>query len=144
MSRIIENSAAEAGKKAADYFGERLHCAEAVTTAVLEALGETTSEARAHATAFGGGYGKTFCEACGALSGSLIVIGHLHGRRLPGVDWAVPAELGAEIRHLFISEFGTTTCSALRKRFGQEQQMDECRKIVEKTTLLLLDLLGDM
>lgn len=44
-----------------------------------------------------GGFGKTYEETCGALSGALIVIGHLHGRRELGDNWDLPAELGAEI-----------------------------------------------
>ena len=143
MSRSIEHASQAAGRRAAAFFGNGFHCAEAVLTAVLETLGKRSLEASAHATAFGGGFGKTFEEACGALSGSLIVIGHLYGRQVPKDDWSVPAELGAEIRSRFLSTFGTTNCGVLRQRFGEADQMDECRKIVGATAVLLTDLLSE-
>ncbi len=136
-----ENQAAP--DKATEYFGNGYHCAEAVAFAVLEALGEDAREAAAHATAFGGGFGRSFGEACGALSGGLIAIGHLHGRREPGGEWDLPAELGAEIRSRFIEDFGTTHCGDLRERFGEENQMEECGKLVKNITAALLALLAE-
>ena len=83
------------GELASGYFGSGFHCAEAVAKAVLESLGHDANAAVAHATAFGGGFGGTYCEACGALSGGLLAIGHLHGRCEPAADWDLPAELAA-------------------------------------------------
>jgi C_GCAxxG_C_C family probable redox protein len=110
---------------------------------VLDAFGEESSEAEAHATAFGGGFGRTFQEACGALSGALIAIGHLHGRREMGGEWDLPAELGAEIRQRFLADFETTNCAMLRNRFGKERQMAECRKLTKRVTATLLALLTE-
>ncbi|NNF99419.1 MAG: C_GCAxxG_C_C family protein [Desulfobacteraceae bacterium] len=132
------NSAME---KAGTYFVNGFHCAEAVAAAVLETLGEEPGEATAHATAFGGGFGGTYMEACGALSGSLIAIGHLHGRRTPGGQWKLPAELGADIRSRFLSAFGTTNCAALRDIFGEENQSTECLRVVKETTRSLMEIL---
>ncbi|MGD9212536.1 MAG: C-GCAxxG-C-C family (seleno)protein [Desulfobacteraceae bacterium] len=132
-----------AAKKAADYFGNGYHCAEAVATAVLETLGQDATEATAHGTAFGGGVGRTYKELCGALSGGLIVIGHLYGRRQCGEEWDLPAELGAELRQNFVNHFGTCHCGALREKFGLEKQMDECRKIVHNVADTLFILLSE-
>lgn len=131
-----------AALKAADHFGNGYHCAEAVATAVLETLEQDPAEAAAHGTAFGGGVGRTFGELCGALSGGLIVIGHLYGRRHPAEDWDYPAALGAELRQCFIQKFGTSHCGALRERFGDENQMSECRKVVHTVTDTLLKILS--
>ena len=79
----------QAGEKAASYFGAGYHCAEAVVAAFLETIGEDDPNAIAHATAFGGGFGKTFAEACGVLSGGMIAIGHMCGRRQRGEDWDI-------------------------------------------------------
>jgi C_GCAxxG_C_C family probable redox protein len=128
-------------EKAGIYFNNGFHCAEAVASAVLEALGMPSAEATAHATAFGGGFGRTFAEACGALSGALIAIGHLHGRRAPGSEWQVPAQLGAAARQRFLEVYGTTHCATLRARFGEENQMSECSRLVEKTAGILIELL---
>jgi C_GCAxxG_C_C family probable redox protein len=132
-----------AGEKAARYFGNGFHCAEAVVTAVLEALGEDPSQAVAYATAFGGGFGRTHQEACGALAGALIAIGHFHGRRKMGADWDLPADLGAKARQRFLDQLGTAHCDTLRRRFGEAQQMTECRKLTQGVTSTLLTLLMD-
>jgi len=138
-SQRIEN----AGETAAALFGNGFHCAEAVAWAVLDSLGLDTEEAAAHATAFGGGFGRSFDEACGALSGGLIAIGHLHGRRRPCGEWDLPAKLGAELRYRFIQNNETTHCASLRKRFGTERQQSECRKLVKQVAADLLGLLSE-
>lgn len=143
MQTISEGVQREAGEKAASSFGSGYHCAEAVAAAVLEAMGKNPSEAAAHATAFGGGFGRTHQEACGALSGALIAIGHLHGRRRPGSEWDYPAGLGAAIRQRFVDEFGTAHCATLRNRFGEARQMTECRKLTRWVTATLLGLLAE-
>jgi len=127
--------------RAGAYFGNGYHCAEAVVAAVLAGTGQEASMAIAHATAFGGGFGKTYEETCGALSGAMIVIGHLHGRRELGDNWDLPAELGAAIRQMFVDRFDTTHCRTLREGFGDEAQMDQCRNIVRHVTCDLLALL---
>lgn len=137
------NQITAAADAAAELFGNGFHCAEAVTWAVLEALKEDPAQAAAHATAFGGGFGRSFEEACGALSGGLIAIGHLHGRSAPQGPWDLPAKLGAELRNRFIEEFGTTHCATLRQCFGQERQMQECLKLVRGMVVRLLVLLEE-
>ncbi len=134
---------AAAADSAAELFGSGYHCAEAVAWAVLVALKQNPAQAAAHATAFGGGFGRSYEEACGALSGGLIAIGHLHGRSAPEGGWDVPAKLGAELRTRFVEDFGTTHCATLRERFGQERQMRECRKLVHGVVLRLLELLEE-
>ncbi len=129
------------GQKASKYFENGFHCAEAVVAAILAAFDGDLSQALSHATAFGGGMGRTFEEACGALSGGLIAIGHLHGRQKPGEDWDTPAILAANLRERFIDIYETTHCKTLRDRFGDEEQVDECSKLVCKLTIELLELL---
>lgn len=129
------------GEKASDYFENGFHCAEAVAAAILEAFDRNPAQALSHATAFGAGMGRTFNEACGAFSGGLIAIGHLHGRKKPGENWDIPAILGAELRGRFIDIYQTTHCKTLRDRFGEEGQPQECSKLVCKVTIELLELL---
>ena len=123
------------------YFENGYHCAEAVVAAVLEGMGTDASEAVAHATPFGGGMGRTLQETCGALSGSLIVIGHFYGRHMPGRSWDRPAQLAANIRQTFLDRFETTSCIRLRDRFGDEMQPKECCRIVKTLAADLVDLL---
>ncbi len=138
----MEKTIPHADQRAKDLFGNGFHCAEAVTFAALESLGEDAGPAAAHATAFGGGFGKSFEEACGALSGSLIVIGHFCGRKTPGPDWDLPASLGDELRRQFIHTWKTTHCKTLRERFGEEEQMAQCREVVGAATRDLIELMA--
>lgn len=118
------------GKVASDYFLNGFHCAESVASAVLESRNIDPAQATMHATPFGGGVGKSFCDMCGALSGGLIAIGHFHGRTQRGKNWDSPAEMGKELREHFIEQYGETNCGKLRERFG-DRQMEKCAQIVE-------------
>lgn len=143
MHRITDNERDRASAMASEYFGNGFHCAEAVAWAVLAALGEDPSVATAHATAFGGGVGETYAGDCGAISGALIAIGHLYGRHNPGGSWTLPAKLGAGLRQAFVRDHQTAQCASLRLRFGQEQQMDECRRLVGAVTEKVMALLTE-
>ena len=143
MLKERQGDAQEAANRAAAYFGNGFHCAEAVAAAVLETLGQDARQATAHATAFGAGFARTFQEACGALSGGLIAIGHLYGRSEPGGDWDLPAELGEDLYTHFLHDHQTAHCETLRRRFGEEAQMDECRKLVSATAAYLVRLLSE-
>ena len=125
------------------YFENGFHCAEAVVASVLEGLGHSASNAVAHATAFGGGMGRTFEETCGALSGSLIVIGHFFGRQQQGVSWDAAAMLGATIRQRFLDGYATTHCGTLKNRFGEKDQEKQCALIVRVLAADLFDLLQE-
>jgi C_GCAxxG_C_C family probable redox protein len=127
--------------QAKNYFENGYHCAESIAASVLEGLGEDASWAIAHATAFGGGFGRTFEGPCGALSGSLIVIGHLHARKGRGESWDDAAQLGAIIQSRFMDQYETIHCRTLRERFGPEDQEKECADIVERMTADLVELL---
>ncbi len=140
--KIVEEKS-KVAEKAEEYFHNGYHCAESVVAAVLEEFGEEHQEAVAHATAFGGGFGRSFGDACGALSGALVTIGHLHGRREPGENWDIPANLGASIREHFIEKNGTAHCGTLRERFGEEQQMEECGKLTGELASALFKILKE-
>ena len=127
------------GEQAGAYFGNGYHCAEAVVRSVLDALGEDGKQVANLATAFGGGFGKTKEEACGAISGALMVVGYFFGRHEPGPDWQAAAEMGAEIRNEFLQNHGTTCCRTLCDRFGDEAQMDQCREMVKDVAGRLYD-----
>lgn len=138
MTNLADRSKVE--DRAISYFENGYHCAEAVAASVLEQMGEDPTQALAHATAFGGGFGKSFEEACGALSGALIVIGHTCPRNGQGESWDRAAELGAEIRQRFITHFGTTHCGTLREEFGEDQSQ-KCGELTGRLAADLADLL---
>lgn len=130
------------GFRAGQYFEAGFHCAEAIVKSCLAKTPHDPEDALVHATAFGGGFGRTFQEACGALSGGLIVIGHLYGRRRPEESWDLPAEYAAVLREKVIQEYGTTCCRSLRDKFG-EAQHQECQKLVTNVAQYLDELLRE-
>lgn len=133
----------KAAELAAEYFGNGYHCAEAIAAAVLQTMGEKSSEAVKYATAFGGGFGQSFQEACGVLTGCLIVIGHFYGKQQQGDSWSEAAELGAIVVERFSKMYGTCNCGELRSRFGPEEQMFLCRQLVSQGAESLLVMLDE-
>lgn len=132
MKKRIES--AKAAQLAGEFFGNGYHCAEAVLRALLETMGEDHETVVPYATAFGGGFGETFTEACGAISGSLLAIGHQYGRKQQGDSWKEAGRLGREVVEHFNKLHGTCNCGLLRNRFGEAEQMALCRELVMHTS----------
>lgn len=128
--------------RAVYYFENGYHCAEAVAASVLEFAGEDPKMAVMHATAFGGGIGRSFGDVCGALSGALIAIGHIKPRQGQGRSWDEAALLGAEIRRGFMKLYTTTHCGTLRERFGNDQSK-MCAQLTGQVAEGLVDLLRE-
>jgi C_GCAxxG_C_C family probable redox protein len=141
MTKRIETE--KAAQLAGEYFGNGYHCAESVVQALLEVMGEDGQDIIPYSTAFGGGFGETFMEACGVISGSLIVIGHKYGRKQQGDNWKEAGLLGREVVERFTKLHGTCNCGLLRSRFGEEDQMDLCREVVIQGTKSLTTILNE-
>ena len=141
MKRRIEEE--KAAELASQYFGNGYHCAEAVAAGVLQSMGEQSQQLVSCATAFGGGYGETFAESCGVITGSLLVIGHFHGREQQGDNWQDASLLGRKTLQKFVAIHGTSNCGKLRDRFGEEEQMTLCRELVRQGTRSLVSLLNE-
>ena len=109
----------KAAQLAGEYFGNGYHCAEAVLRAILDVTGEDGQAVVRCSTAFGGGFGQTFAEACGAVSGSLIAIGHMYGRKQQGDSWTEAGRMGRMVVEHFVKFHGTCNCGILRERFGE-------------------------
>ena len=92
-----------------------------------EALGFQNDDVVKAASGFGGGIGM-MADTCGALVGSGLVLGLIHGRTrediLYGEEEAQLARLRgsitpvAELYRWFQAEYGSTTCKEIRTRFG--------------------------
>ncbi len=124
------------------YFNGAYHCAEAVACGVAEALGlEDPHGLARNVAAFGGGIGKTEEELCGALSGALMILGHLEGRHGPSSCWQDMADRATELRSRFVELHGCTRCGELLDRMGQQTDMDKCRELAARTATILTDML---
>ncbi len=141
MNREVETD--RAAELASQLFGNGYHCAEAVVAAIIETMGEDNEQLVPCATAFGGGFGETFTESCGVVSGSLLMIGHLYGRRAQGDSWKDAAQMGKDALQKFVALHGTSKCGQLRDRFGEKEQMTLCRELVRQGTRNLVSLIND-
>ena len=70
---------------AAELFMQGYNCAQAIAVAFSDVTGWTREEAAKLSSSFGGGMGR-LREVCGAVSGMLLVAGHLYGYDDPESD----------------------------------------------------------
>jgi C_GCAxxG_C_C family probable redox protein len=95
------------------------------------------------ATGFSGGLGNTRQELCGALSGSVLVIGASFGRVSAAEDDQLAIDLAARYRDRFLEEFGYTQCAQLRQHVVDPPGgLGSCGGLVERAAMILLDLLA--
>jgi C_GCAxxG_C_C family probable redox protein len=105
-------------KKTYGLFKSGYLCAEAVSTAVLGAFGQTPgSEVMRCASAFCGGVGGTTEDLCGAYTGSVLTLGYLLGREKPGESLEECGFFIRQFRKEFLARFGSLNCSTLLKGF---------------------------
>jgi C_GCAxxG_C_C family probable redox protein len=128
--------------KAAALLKEGYHCSEAVVLAVAPQVVRDWHPACARmATGFAGGLGGTQQEVCGALAGSVMVIGALFGRSTLEDD-ALAQRLTQRVRERFLETFGPSQCAALRAEVVQsEGGLGSCSVVVERATMVLLNVL---
>jgi C_GCAxxG_C_C family probable redox protein len=109
------------------------NCAETIILTVGKAAIDDHDPSMCRlATGFGGGFGSTHQEICGALSGGALVIGSLHGRTNPKADKHQCYTLMADFRQRFIERFGSTCCADL------VNGPISCTQIVQEAALMLL------
>lgn len=137
--------ATKAREKARRYFESGFHCAEAVAQAIVGLHGseEDASEAQRFAAGFMGGIGGTQQEACGALTGGIIAIGCLRGRRQAGQDNQEIKDLATEFRSCFKGEFDATRCCDVLEKLGEREDGLDCEGVTAIAAGLLSDLLTE-
>ncbi len=93
-------------------FDSGLFCAESVLAVVAEKYGIQSDLIPGIATGLCSGMGRT-CGTCGALTGGVLAINLLHGRK--AADDSVERNYGAvqELMHGFTELYGTTNCAEL-------------------------------
>jgi C_GCAxxG_C_C family probable redox protein len=134
----------EVEQRAFDYFQAGFLCAEAVSKTIVELFGrEPSHEIPRVASGFGGGFGGTRDEACGALSGGLIALGYLFGRMTPSEDYRAIFELVAEYRRRFMERFGSSTCRTLLEGFGEQDNWAKCKRMSAEATGILWEMLKE-
>ncbi len=100
---------------AAELFMQGYNCAQAIAVAFSDVTGWTNQEAARLSSSFGGGMGR-LREVCGAVSGMLLVAGHLYGYDDPESDQKMTHY--ARVQHLaeqFRQQAGSIVCREILK-----------------------------
>ena len=95
-----------------EYHKKGYNCAQSVTAAFADLTGWTPEQLFSAAGSFGGGYGGSHEEACGAVSGALLVLGILFPHTGEG-DMEAKRKIYAlakDFRRRFFETFGNTRC----------------------------------
>lgn len=131
-------------KSALEYHKEGFNCAESIFLAFRERIAPDFSvEAVRMATPFGGGLGYSGC-LCGALTGSVMILGIVKGRTTPDVPRKEPYSLSNEFHNRFKGKFNATCCRVLNKnQFGSAEQGATCGRIIGGTEELLMEFLKE-
>jgi C_GCAxxG_C_C family probable redox protein len=139
---MSEEKVLEARNKAGGYFKEGYNCAESIFHAFKDEL-ELDENMVKILTGFGGGIGHAGCT-CGALVGSIGVIGCLKGRTDNDNEIRIDCyDHTKEFHDIFKHEFKTTCCRVLNKGddFESRAHNINCLKITGKTGQLLMEFL---
>ena len=131
-----------ADEKGRGYFRQGLNCAECVLRTFMDIYEvNVPDEVICMATGFGGGMGQTK-NTCGAITGAVLALGLLKGRRDP---FGPKEEMGDRIKHLqheiypvfgrmveeIEAKYGTLICSEMSQPFGDFESKPRMRNCME-------------
>ena len=134
----------EARSRAGDKFKNGLNCSESILHAFNEILNNPLKpESLTIATGFGGGVGHAGCM-CGALTGSIMVLGLLKGRLSPAQSRNQAYDLAREFHDRFSNEYGATCCRVLNPHeFESPEHLRRCLKLTGGTAKLLMEFMQE-
>lgn len=140
----MEDLALEARSRAGDKFKNGLNCSESILHAFNEILNNPLSpESLKVATGFGGGLGHAGCQ-CGALTGSIMVLGVLKGRNDPKQSREEAYGLARNFHDVFTNKFGGTCCRTLNPHeFDSPEHLRNCLKLTGGTAKLLMEFIQE-
>ena len=115
-----------------EYHWKGYNCAQAVAAACADMTGWTPEQMFAAAGSFGGGFGGSHEEACGAVSGALMVLGIVFPYTEEG-DLEAKRKvyaLAKDFRRRFFDVFEHTRCGDLLKaRPGLSERTQAARRL---------------
>ena len=121
-----------------------LHCAEALSKTVLEAVSpEPHPDVVKASSGFGGGIAGTTEDLCGGFTGGVLALGALLGRDQGLENLKDCGLLVKELRKRFFKEFGSVNCGAILKGFNEAQKPFMCAKVTAKGAEIVADLLNE-
>ncbi|SDF02657.1 C-GCAxxG-C-C family protein [Sporomusa acidovorans] len=131
-------------KMAGQNFKDGYNCTEAIVRAFRDVLGlPITDDALRMASGFGGGFGHAGC-VCGALAGSVMVLGMLQGRARSEENREPVYNNSQKFHELFKEHFGATCCRILNQHpFDSRDHLRNCLKITGGTAELLMNFINE-
>jgi len=136
----MSDAVLEARSRAGNKFKNGLNCSESIVHAFNEMLDNPlNSEALKMATGFGGGLGHAGCM-CGALTGSVMILGLFKGRAEPGQAREPAYDLANDFHNRFLKAYGSTCCRSLNlHEFDSQEHLRGCLKLTGGTAKLLME-----
>lgn len=140
----MNDLALEARTHAGNKFKNGLNCAESIVHTFNEMLNNPLgSEALKMATGFGGGLGHAGCM-CGALTGSVMVLGLFKGRIDPEQSREPSYDLAHDFHDRFLNEYEATCCRVLNPHeFDSPEHLRRCLKLTGGTAKLLMEFIQE-
>jgi C_GCAxxG_C_C family probable redox protein len=142
-------------KSAKDYFLEGFNCSESTLLGISESLDKKCKFIPQIASGFGAGFGR-HGEVCGAISGSVMALGLVYGRKDPKDTGTKEKtyEIVDEYLKKFKEKYGTLTCreltgcdmltpEGLKKAKDEKVHVNICAPIVEFAEREALALIND-
>ena len=138
----MSKRAQRVGLQAKQYQDQGYHCSEAIILAVAPVMVPNWHhDCIRLATCFGGGVAGSRLEICGALSGSIMVIGAIFGRSKLQDDTHANY-LAAQFRRMFEEKYTDTQCGHLREHIVYtEGGLGSCSVLTQQTAEMLVDFL---
>lgn len=120
------------------------NCAESIILGFKEVLDlDISPDAAKMFSGYGGGLGHAGCM-CGALSGSIGVLGYFKGRKSNQDDRTLIYALSRKFHDRFEEEFGATCCRVLNPNpFGSKEQRMTCMDISVNAAKILMRFLQE-
>jgi C_GCAxxG_C_C family probable redox protein len=129
-------------QKTFEYFNSGFHCAEAILKTFVDLYSkEPDPSITKFASGFGGGMGGSHCETCGALTGGIIALGWLYGRKDPCDDKQKVFSLSSEFRAQFLKNFSSTNCQIILGLMEKQEIKMDCKKLTAGTAGILYEIL---
>jgi len=129
-------------QKTFKYFHSGFNCAESILKTFMELYSkEPDPGITKFATGFGGGIGGSHCETCGALTGGIITLGWMFGRKDPSDDKQKVYSLSADFRNQFLKKFGSTNCQIILDMMEKQDIKMDCKKLTAETAGVLYEII---
>lgn len=140
----MSDNAMQARSQAGNKFKGGYNCSEAIVHAFNEMLNNPLNpESLKMASGFGGGVGHAG-SMCGALAGSVMVIGLFEGRTDSSQSRDPIYNLAHEFHDRFNNQFGGVDCRTLNLHaFDSPEHLKGCLKLTGGTAKLLMEFLEE-